>query len=86
VKVKFDLRREDQANISDTNVQLLYSSFQTVRHHDISSKMNNIVRSKSVVKTTPLIARVLGKSNALDHIEAIKYGRTKESIARIFCV
>ncbi|XP_071177650.1 uncharacterized protein [Mytilus edulis] len=44
-------------------------------------KMNEIVKNK-ITKTTPLVAKVLGKTSNIDHVPAIKYGRAHENTAR----
>jgi hypothetical protein len=36
--------------------------------------MEDIVKHK-ITKTTPLVAKALGKSQSIDHVPAIKYGR-----------
>ncbi|CAC5370028.1 unnamed protein product [Mytilus coruscus] len=43
--------------------------------------MNEIVKNK-ITKTTPLVAKVLGKTSNIDHVPAIKYGRAHENTAR----
>jgi hypothetical protein len=43
--------------------------------------MEDIVKHK-ITKPTPLVAKVLGKSQSIDHVPAIKYGRANENIAR----
>lgn len=49
--------------------------------HEVSKKMNEIVKNK-ITKTTPLVAKVLGKTSNIDHVPAIKYGRAHENTAR----
>ncbi|CAC5387142.1 unnamed protein product [Mytilus coruscus] len=49
--------------------------------HEVSKKMNEIVKNK-ITKTTPLVAKVLGKTFNIDHVPAIKYGRAHENTAR----
>ena len=43
--------------------------------------MEDIVKHK-ITKTTPLVAKVFGKSQSIDHIPAIKYGCANENTAR----
>jgi hypothetical protein len=43
--------------------------------------MEDIVKHK-ITKTTPLVAKVFGKSQSIDHVPAIKYGRANENTAR----
>ena len=49
--------------------------------HEVSNKMEDIVKNK-ITKTTPLGATVLGESQSIDHVPAIKYGRANENTAR----
>jgi hypothetical protein len=51
--------------------------------HEVSNKMEDIVKQK-ITKPTPLVATVLGKSQSIDHVPAIKYGRANENTARNF--
>jgi hypothetical protein len=43
--------------------------------------MEDIVKHK-IRKTTTLVAKVFGKSQSIDHVPAIKYGRANEKTAR----
>ena len=43
--------------------------------------MEDIVKHK-ITKTTPFIAKGLCKSQSIDHVPAIKYGRANENTAR----
>ena len=43
--------------------------------------MEEIVKHK-IRKTTTLVAKVFGKSQSIDHVPAIKYGRANENTAR----
>ena len=43
--------------------------------------MEDIVKHK-ITKPTSLVAKVLGKSQSIDHVPAIKYGRGNENTAR----
>jgi hypothetical protein len=42
--------------------------------------MEDIVKHK-ITKTTPLVAKALGKSQSIDHVPAIKYGRANGNAA-----
>jgi hypothetical protein len=48
---------------------------------EVSNTMEDIVKHK-ITKTTPFIAKVLCKSQSIDHVPAIKYGRANENTAR----
>ena len=48
---------------------------------EASNKMEDIVKHK-ITKPTPLVANVLGKSQGIDHVPAITYGRANENTAR----
>jgi hypothetical protein len=40
------------------------------------------LQNNKITKTTPLVAKVLGKSQSIDHVPAIKYGHANENTAR----
>jgi hypothetical protein len=48
---------------------------------EVSNTMEVIVKHK-ITKPTPFIGKVLGKSQSIDHVPAIKYGRATENTAR----
>ena len=48
---------------------------------EVSNTMEDIVKHK-ITKTTPFIAKGLCKSQSIDHVPAIKYGRANENTAR----
>jgi hypothetical protein len=49
--------------------------------HEVRNKMEDIVKQK-ITKPTPMVAKVLGKSQSIDHVPAIKYGRANENTDR----
>ena len=49
--------------------------------HEVESKMDGLF-NKKIRKSTPLISKILGASNNLENIPAIKYGRENEPVAR----
>ena len=40
------------------------------------------MQNNKITKTTPLVAKALGKSQIIDHVPAIKYGRANGNTAR----
>ena len=48
---------------------------------EASNKMEDIAKHK-ITKPTSLVAKVLGKSQSIDHVPAITYGRANENTAR----
>ena len=51
-------------------------------HHEIYTKVNTILRSKKTQKTTPLVAKILGKGRDLSHLHPIQWGRESENKAK----
>lgn len=55
------------------------------RHHEVYTKVNTILKTRSGIyprpKTTQLVASIIFQDTNLDHITAIKWGRSKEETA-----
>lgn len=52
------------------------------RHHEVYTKVNTVLRAKKVHKTTPLVAKLLGKEKDISHLPALQWGRDNEATAR----
>ena len=68
--------------LSDTWFEQREGRITASNHHDIYTKVNTILRAKKVQKTTPLVAKVLGRKKDLSAVPSLKWGREKEDEAK----